>query len=320
MLFDILGALFALFTASWVLCWLAGRGLPVPIILLKLHFGIVFAGAMLTLNWYGFFVHNILHRLCGMPFATKDGGSWRLCAGSLQWIFTIQAWLTPQIRTRCIGGGDLLVKGSNKSLPQHAFLNSNHCSNYDGYFLFFVCPHDVMRNTRTLYMKRLEQLPLWGAIYQRCGSYPVHFQSSEAGNFKVDAEKQQKVMERMDADMAASDERIYCGGFLEGALNKTPETIQVVRKGSVEMCMRQGLKIYMVVNHGCSDTWPLSHSIGGLPAEIVYMIREFEIAPHVAAKRSALEVADLIRAEMQDMMNLIVADKKKRGTFKSVQE
>ena len=187
----------------------------------------------------------------------------------------------------------------------------NHTSFLDAIIFAGYCPTDIIIHVRTLLKYSLTQIPLFGFVCNMCGHFPVHFKSTQTGNFSTDKDAMNKVMQKVNDHIYNSkynkeyqpkDKSLGNGSivfFPEGQIGKIPSSIQSLRRGSFKMALDNNMNIYTMIMVGNQDSWPRKASIGGLPATINIGLDRVQ----VNTEDDYIKVSESTRDVMQNLYN-----------------
>ncbi|TPP43040.1 Acyltransferase family protein [Leishmania donovani] len=178
----------------------------------------------------------------------------------------------------------------------------NHTSFWDAFVMVGITPMSHLIQMRTLMKSSLRKIPIFGGVFDRVGHFPVHFKSGEDGNFHVDKEKQAIVSQHMRWHLRLGGSVAF---FPEGAVNKTPETLQPFRYGTFATVIEHRLRVYYVVSVGSEKTWPPRMACGGLPADVHIRIGAYPID---FDRDSSRNVAVGLQVRMQQVRDEIAAE------------
>jgi len=140
----------------------------------------------------------------------------------------------------------------------------NHTSMADPLVITALLDLDSIKYTRTLLKASLYAIPFFGAICKLTGHFPVYFKSGDTGAFSVEREKQDRVMDQVEAHVKSGG---TLGVFPEGQINKNPLQLQAFRRGSFLIASKYQLPVWGCVLKGCDDIWPRA-SYPGSPSSV----------------------------------------------------
>ncbi|GET85710.1 acyltransferase-like protein, copy 1 [Leishmania tarentolae] len=228
----------------------------------------------------------------------------RLCIRPLVLAFRIVWWLNPQIRMHVrfdLDGKGKQLSWESISLHHVAYIG-NHTSFWDVYAFIALTPLRHLLNTRTMMKSSLRNIPIFGGIFDRVGHFPVYFKSDEDGNFDVDKERQAHVQEDADAHIGSGGNLAI---FPEGAINKTPRSLQTFRYGTFHTIFKHRMEAYYIVHVGAEKTWPWWTMIGGMPTDVYVRLGRFPIDyDHEDSKA----VSRRMQQHMQNVYNELLAE------------
>ena len=283
--------------AAWVGCKL--RVLPVP--LMRAWFCAVFFTNLIAMRVISFWL-DALQRV-GLSSAQTACLVSYMC----HYMFWAQTQLCPHITVQAADAQSWQVFDG---IPPRSFICLNHTSFYDAFVFVGFSPTHVITNCRTMVKESLRRVPIFGPVYDRIGHFPVYFKSGES--FSVDAEKQKEVQVRVDKFV--NEQRGNLSVFPEGQLNKTPAQLQPFRYGSIKFAIENKMPVYFFALWGAHTTWPIDAAVGGLPADIRYIVRKFDIDYASAKELDTAVLAATMQAEMQRLVDqLAAADAKKQN-------
>jgi 1-acyl-sn-glycerol-3-phosphate acyltransferase len=191
------------------------------------------------------------------------------------------------------------------SVPERSCMVLNHTSFWDAFLFVGISPWRYIYNAKTLMKDNLRKLPVFGAIFDRVGHFPVYFKSDEDGNFSVDKLRQEPVQR-------AVQEHIDDGGriclFPEGAVNKQPRQLLSFRRGTFGLVLDNKMPLYYLIAAGNDVSWPSGAQIGGLPSDIVVSVHKFDVDYE---NQDATAVATTLQVAMQKALdeNYVKRDK-----------
>ena len=281
--------------------WIACRFRLCPVPWMRFWYAVCFLFTLIPLNLTTLIV-SAISRLGLLPSMTAGRLNWYLTSV----LFKAFAFMTPHIRHIPLHGAKTDKVFIDGGKDPRILCCSNHTSFNDGFAILAVTPSNLVWNVRAMYKSSLAKIPLWGATYARRNDFAVHFTSSD--KFTTDKEKQAAEAQRM-ADWVDKEN----GGvslFPEGQLNPDPFKIQPVRFGMIKFAREHKMNIYVSVQMGSYVAWPLDAQIGGIPTDLVYDNRKFEI---LSESETVEETALRLQKTMQEMVDEIVVFMKKHN-------
>lgn len=219
------------------------------------------------------------------------------------------AWLlNPQIRmTLQFDAGPDGKPTSWKDVSHHGIaIALNHTSFWDVFEVLGLMPVSHLLYSRTLMKSSLRKIPIFGGVFDRVGHFPVYFKSDEDGNFQVDKERQAAVQVDVNEHLRNGGNIIV---FPEGAVNRTPLTLQPFRFGTFATIFEHRLPLYYMVAVGNEKTWPATAACGGDPADIHV---RFGAYPIDFDTQDSKQVAKEMQEVMQQRYNEVVAASQER--------
>lgn len=100
----------------------------------------------------------------------------------------------------------------------------------------------------------------------------------------------------------------FCHGqlrrFPEGQLNKSPRTLQTLRRGAFTLPITHKKTIWGFLNVGCEKAWPYRSAMGGFPANIY--VRAFKVTDD-ASKFDNVKLAEHAGEVMQKNLDEMYA-------------
>lgn len=223
-------------------------------------------------------------------------------AVSFAFVMHIHRFLNPHIRF-------VQAKGSIhwSSINSRHFLMANHQSYHDLFGGLAFLPLKYMTFVRIFFKGSLASLPIMGKLFQESGMFPVHYTSEKYEDFSVDRDRQQAVLDRVDAYLRD-------GGSLmlapEGVVNRTPRQLTDFRVGSFNLAVKHKMPIYYLLYVGTSDVWPAGARIGGYPADVYMYIGKLDVnytegSPDLDAKALSLR----LKEEMQKQLDRVYKER-----------
>lgn len=147
------------------------------------------------------------------------------------------------------------------------FVLSNHTSFADVPLSAVVLPWFILKRSRTYMANHLFKIPVLASICRAVGHFPVHFQSDEAGKFKVDAEKMAPVERRVESHLDDGGCLIF---FPEGQVNKDPDALLPFRYGGLKKALERDARIVIFAAYGNPTVWPRKSQLAGYPGTLRY--------------------------------------------------
>jgi 1-acyl-sn-glycerol-3-phosphate acyltransferase len=259
----------------------------VPVSVMRVWFGIVMMCNVLAMAAVSFVIDSL--RKVGVPYKQTKILNTFVCRIT----FGLIVRLNPHIRVHI----DAKSWQTWCEVPKRSCVVLNHTSFWDAFLFVGISPWSYIYNAKTLMKDSLKRLPVFGAIFDRVGHFPVYFKSDEEGNFSVDKDRQAPVLQ-------AVQQHLEDGGriclFPEGAVNKNPRQLLSFRRGTFTTVMDNKLPVYYVITAGNEATWPASASIGGLPTDIVVSVGKFDVD---YATQDAGAVATALQLKMQEALD-----------------
>lgn len=194
--------------------------------------------------------------------------AWRVASFFTPWI---QLAAAPDFEAQCADLASAMAAvdaraAASEDTWKPLLILGNHTSFFDTLLFVQTAPSSVLWRVRTYMAAHLYKLPILSTIARSVGHFPVHFQSSEDGSFKVDAERMEKVEEQVD-------EHLRTGGWLcfypEGQINKNPDELLPFRFGGMKKALAFDARLVTFVGYGCPSVWPRG-ALGGLPGTVTY--------------------------------------------------
>lgn len=192
------------------------------------------------------------------------------------------------------------------SLPSFTHMQSpnvvlvNHSSFLDSILFMWVVNPTYMLRMKTLYMAKLASVPLLGTIIKSSEMLPVYFVSSDGGEFRVEKEKQAKVLELTEQHLAGGGSISF---FPEGAINRSNvKELQPFRIGSFKKVLEHKLNVYFMLTIGADVVWRRKESVGGHAGTIYIYYGKIDVDyndPDLDAER----LAQQCQAHMQQQLD-----------------
>lgn len=185
----------------------------------------------------------------------------------------------------------------------------NHTSFFDP--LSFLCgaPLRYAYESKTFLKSSLRNIPLFGYVLRSAGHFPVYFADENSASFATNREKQAKVSE--EAERFLSQPNRFIAFFPEGVLNRSMETLKEFRLGSFNTILKHRMPITYLVVIGHSELWHADlKGLPGFPVDIDVYVGRFAYDAETADAKS---LADGLRAEMQDRLTKMLAEREKTG-------
>mmetsp|Transcript_45229 Transcript_45229/g.52293 ORF Transcript_45229/g.52293 Transcript_45229/m.52293 type:complete len:292 (+) Transcript_45229:57-932(+) len=274
----------------FLICYLLIRSRKLPVKVMRAWFGVVMVLVLLITNILTFFTDAC--RYLGASADTTKLWSTYVCILT----FRLALLLNPHIRIRVDESSQRWA-----DVPAPSVMALNHTSFWDAFVFVGSAPVSYIYNCKTLMKSSLRKLPLFGPVFDRVGHFPVYFKTSADGDFSVDKERQAIVAERVNEHIGKNG-RIAI--FPEGAINKTPITLQGFRHGSFSLVMQHKLRLYYCITVGNDISWPAQESLGGFPADIDVKFGSF---PVDFEKDTVQEVASRLQTKMQQELDAMMA-------------
>jgi 1-acyl-sn-glycerol-3-phosphate acyltransferase len=291
-------AVIVILVLVWVGAYLCIRARILPVPVMRAWFAVVMVSVLSATNVLTLAGHSLRH----LGVSTKT--TKLICTAVCIVTFRLALFLNPHIRIRI---DERQQKWSE--IPEPSATAVNHTSFWDAFCFVGSAPVSYIYNCKTLMKATLRNMPLFGPVYDRIGHFPVYFKTSADGDFSVDKERQAVVAEAVNAHIKDSGRIAF---FPEGAVNKTPRTLNPFRHGSFATILQNKLKVYYFVSAGNEETWPPSASLGGYPADIDVVLGSFELN-HNDASITAKDVAERLQAKMQSDLEALLATRAARG-------
>lgn len=284
-----------LIAAVVVLLWFLIRSRVLPVIVMRVWFGLVMFNVLVASNLLTFVADSL--KYVGVSADTRK----LLCTYVCVVTFRCAIFFNPHIRVRV---DERRQKWAD--IPEPSVMALNHTSFWDAFVFVGSAPVKYIYNCKTLMKASLRKLPIFGPVFDRVGHFPVYFKTSSDGDFSVDKEKQAVVAEQVNIHIAKSGKIAV---FPEGAVNKQPTTLSNFRHGSFALVVQHKLKVYYCLMVGNNDSWPAAESMGGYPADIDVVIGHF---PVDFATTQAPELAAKLQQVMQQELDEMLAARAKR--------
>eukprot|EP00759_Apiculatamorpha_spiralis_P005086 PhF_6_TR13021/c1_g1_i1/m.20649/K00655/plsC; 1-acyl-sn-glycerol-3-phosphate acyltransferase len=283
----------------WFLSILVGSFLIVPRICAMFFprhwFAFLAVVHLISLCSVAFFVDKL--RFVGVSRETTQG----MCATLCSKFFGFWLWLCPQIRIEEKGS---TVKWDD--IPKGSYILTNHMCFFDALMLTSLFPLCISSNVKTVMKSSLAKLPIFGSMFDWCGHFPVFFKSSENDNFSVDKERQEKVMERLEAFVASKKGMLaLCP---EGVMNRDPYRLLPFRHGSFLLALKYKCPMYAMIHFGGQMTWPIEEKLGGRPAHVTWRLVKLDI-DYSNPELTHGAVADECRLQMQRVLDNLLKGK-----------
>jgi len=200
---------------------------------------------------------------------------------------------------------------ANGTTPKPLFVIANHTCFFDTVLSVCKFPGQVMWRVRTYMSAGLFKLPVLSTLCKSVGHFPVYFASDEAGKFKVDSARMEKVEAEVDAHLKSGGWLCF---FPEGQMNLTPDKILPFRYGGMKRAVEFDARIVSLVTRGNTSVWPRTAKVGGFPGQVRYSLKN--IAPHGvceflrlareegAAEEKEMKDHEILARRMQEIMQI----------------
>ena len=227
-------------------------------------------------------------------FGVRKEQTEKYCMILCKYLFSALIYSNPQIHL------DISPEVHNEwaKIPPNSCTAINHTSFLDAFLIATVGPHHYVTTCRTMAKASLMDIPIFGAIFQRVGHFPVYFISDDEGNFSVDKQQQAPVMERVKQYVSSGGRLALCP---EGAVNKTPRQLKPFRVGTFAMILELQLPLYYVVTNGNETIWPAKARVGGLPGTVSVRVGQCEVREKDDANTLAERLQKLMQKEVDKM-------------------
>ena len=246
---------------------------------------------------------NLVGKVCGVAPNKRQGWTtWALNCCLAGWLRC-----NPQLRVvmdaaskRCWAAVPT-APAAGETKPRAAVVLMNHTSFADAIVIGFHATWAFRANVKVVYKSSLVKVPIFGPQFPLGGHFPVFFKSAQDGNFSVD-DRQAAVSAAMAKYLADDGGRLML--FPEGAVNKTPATLQPFRHGTFKLLCDSQCDVYLMTMTGVHDFWPAAATVGGFPATVRISFRKFETR---YGAEDAAAMAARARTEMQAELDTLRA-------------